>query len=217
MKKERKFEGIWNAERVLYNSFYYADKDGNIPYIEKTDDSSDGVRRQRFYAALRAYGKIREDYLMETSLGYSIGDESHTLLGKNRSPEKMNEFRELLKQNIYHDFYKQFVDGPGFLKSEFELQLFYRKLFKYRIELYKLGMIWSGVLECGRSLGILIEMTHSLYRTQINPVCQIIDRMLILLMGDDYDKTFTEKELFQYGYPDVTDDELYQMSIKEEL
>ena len=30
------------------------------------------------------------------------------------------------------------------------------------------------------------------------------------------DKTFTEKELLSYGYPDVTDDELYQMSLKEE-
>ena len=30
------------------------------------------------------------------------------------------------------------------------------------------------------------------------------------------DKTFTEKELLSYGYPVVTDDELYQMSLKEE-
>ena len=32
-------------------------------------------------------------------------------------------------------------------------------------------------------------------------------------MGDDYDKSFTEKELFQFGYPDVTDDELYEMEM----
>ena len=32
-------------------------------------------------------------------------------------------------------------------------------------------------------------------------------------MGDDYDKSFTEKELFAFGYPDVTDDEIYQMDM----
>ena len=37
--------------------------------------------------------------------------------------------------------------------------------------------------------------------------------MLLLLMGDDFDKTFTEEELFEYGYPDVTDKELYEMNM----
>ena len=55
-----------------------------------------------------------------------------------------------------------------------------------------------------------------MFQKQIRPVCNTIDRMLILLLGDDFDKTFTEEELFQYDYPDVTDEELYQMELKEE-
>ena len=38
--------------------------------------------------------------------------------------------------------------------------------------------------------------------------------MLILLMSDDNDKTFTEKELFAFGYPDVTDKELYDLELE---
>jgi hypothetical protein len=38
-----------------------------------------------------------------------------------------------------------------------------------------------------------------------------MDRMLVLLMGDDYDKSFTEMELLSFGYPDVTDEELEDM------
>ena len=57
------------------------------------------------------------------------------------------------------------------------------------------------------------QTTKSLYDRHIKVVCDIIDEMLILLMGDDYDKTFTEKELFQYGYPDVTDEELEEMEL----
>ena len=59
-------------------------------------------------------------------------------------------------------------------------------------------------------------MTTFLFQKQIRPVCDVIDRMLILLLGDDFDKTFVEVELFQYGYPDVTDEELYQMELEEE-
>ena len=88
---------------------------------------------------------------------------------------------------------------------------FFKKLFEYRKELFVLDMKWGGVLECSRTMGIVIEATSFLYYKHIKPACEVIDRMLILLMGDDYDKSFTEKELFQYGYPDVTDEELYKM------
>ena len=40
-----------------------------------------------------------------------------------------------------------------------------------------------------------------------------LDRMLVLLMGDDFDKSFTEEELLPFGYPDVTDDELENMTL----
>ena len=36
-------------------------------------------------------------------------------------------------------------------------------------------------------------------------------RKLVLLMGDDYDKSFTETELLPFGFPDVTDEELEDM------
>lgn len=56
MEKERKFDGIWNAERVLCNVLCYANDRGFIIY----EDSKQDIRRQRFYAAFRAYGKIEE-------------------------------------------------------------------------------------------------------------------------------------------------------------
>ena len=58
---------------------------------------------------------------------------------------------------------------------------------------------------------MVIETTDYLFQKNIRPACDVIDRMFILLMGDDFDKTFTEKELLSYGYPDVTDDELENM------
>ena len=41
-----------------------------------------------------------------------------------------------------------------------------------------------------------------------------LDKLLLLLLGDNYDGTITERELFEnYGYPDVTDAELPKMEV----
>ena len=154
--------------------------------------------------------------MIDYDMGYRIGDITYGLLSKTRSQEKIDELRELLKQNLRYEFFKRDVDAPDFLKNEHDLSYLFRPLFKYRKELWTLDMKWYEVLECCKSTGMIIEATRFLFQKQIRPVCDVIDRMLILLMGDDYDKSFTEKELFQYGYPDVTDEELYQMELKEE-
>ena len=216
MKKERKFDGVWDARRVLYNVLFYADEEGYIKYVAGEAESTYGIKRQRFNAALKAYGKIETNCLSDCEIGPRIGDYRGVWISKSRSQEKMEELYELLKQNMRHDFIMRGVDVSNFLKEEHDRLSFFMKLFKYRKELYALDMIWYGVLECSRPIGMVIETTDFLYHNHIRPACDIIDRMLILLMGDDFDKTFTEEELIPFGYPDVTDDELCQMSLKEE-
>ena len=71
------------------------------------------------------------------------------------------------------------------------------------------------MLEYSESVGLIIKATNTLYQKDIKQVSDKIDKMLILLMGDDYDKTFTEKELHKYGYPYVTDEELLRMDIED--
>ena len=216
MKKIRKFNGVWDARRVLYNVLSYADEEGRLKYVAGDAESTSGIKRQRFNAALKAYGKIEKDDLFGCETGLRIGNEWGVWISETRSQKKMEELYELLKQNMHHDIIMHGIDASNFLKEEYYLLSFFRKLFKYRKELYCLDMIWSGVLECSRPIGMVIETTDYLFQKNIRPACDVIDRMLILLMGDDFDKIFTEEELIPFGYPDVTDDELYQMSLKEE-
>ena len=207
MKKVRKFDGIWNAERVLRNILCYANEKGFISF----EDNKQDIRRQRFYAAFRAYGKI-EEYMIEDSLfGNSQVIDPFLWLSKTRSEKKMEELRRLLKDNLSYRTIKMKVDSPDFLEGNYEIVCIFQTFLNYRMELLKLERIWSGVLECNMPIGIAINATTFLYRNHITPACKIIDRILVLLMGDDFDKTFTEEELFQYGYPDVTDEELYQI------
>ena len=207
MKKVRKFDGIWNAERILRNILCYANEKGFISY----EDNKQDIRRQRFYAAFRAYGKIEESMIEDSLFGNSWVIDPFLWLSKTRSEKKMEELRRLLKDNLSYRTIKMKVDSPDFLERNYEIVCIFQTFLNYRMELLKLERIWSGVLECNMPIGIAINATTFLYRNHITPACKIIDRILILLMGDDFDKTFTEEELFQYGYPDVTDEELYQI------
>ena len=207
MEKVRKFDGIWNAERILRNILCYANEKGFISY----EDNKQDIRRQRFYAAFRAYGKIEESMIEDSLFGNSWVIDPFLWLSKTRSEKKMEELRRLLKDNLSYRTIKMKVDSPDFLEGNYEIVCIFQTFLNYRMELLKLERIWSGVLECNMPIGIAINATTFLYRNHITPACKIIDRILVLLMGDDFDKTFTEEELFQYGYPDVTDEELYQM------
>lgn len=196
---ERILNGIWNAERLLQELFRFTDDRGNIRNLDLSDDSPYGIKVRRFVAAMKAYGKEESLY---QGLEYLISDTC--------SDEKMEELCLLLKQNL-HDDYSTALAKPDILEGIQERRDLFETLFRYRKKLYIVENIWSGVMECSHTIALGIKATNSMYQTHIKAASDILDRMLVLLMGDDYDRSFTEAELLPYGYPDVTDKELEDM------
>ena len=39
--KERKFNGVWDARRVLYNVLFYADEEGRLKYVAGDAESTE--------------------------------------------------------------------------------------------------------------------------------------------------------------------------------
>lgn len=222
MSEKRKPEDIWNAERILYAYIYDSDEDGFLPDVENMKMSSYKIGHQRFYAALRAYGK-RPEYFYKSENARlwpsNNNDTCRGLLSVTRSNVKMSEFRELVKKYLRrtprYDYIVQAVDSPDFLKSDAEVSIVFSKLMEYRKKLYAIQDIWSGMMECSRSIGTVYEVTEDLTREFIGPLSQVLDRMLVLLMGDDYDKVFMVEDLTQFGYPDVTDKDFNRMISEE--
>jgi len=213
---------IWNPTRILYGYLYDSDEDGCLPNIDDWQNSSKKIGVQRLYAAMRAYGKKPEwFYRSNNPLSYynDNRDKCLHLLSETRSKEKMMKFRDLVKRNLRHDqgFNNrvQSVDSQNFMSHKMEVSFVFSKLMEYRKKLFAIEDIWSSMLECSRSIGAIFEMTTNLTHELLCPMSKIIDEMILLLMGDDYDKTFTEEELFQYGFPNVTDEELFQMQMDE--
>ena len=196
---ERKLNGIWNAERLLQELLCFTDDRGIISSLNLSDDSPYGIKVRRFAATMKAYGKEECSY---------VGNE--LLISDACSEEKIEELCLLLKQNL-HDEYSLVLVKPDILKGIRERKDLFEILFRYRKSLYKVENTWAGVMECSHTKTLGIKATDNLYQTHIKAASNALDRMLVLLMGDDYDKTFTEAELLPYGYPDVTDRELEDM------
>lgn len=208
---------MWSSTRILYGYLYDSDEDGCLPNIDDWPNSSNKIYRQRFYAAMRAYGKNPEWFYRSDTLWHDNRDICCRLLSKSRSKEKMDEFRTLVKEQLKegrsYDFFSKVIDNPDYLIHD--VHIVFRELMAYRKRLQAALDVWSGMMECSQSVGSIFELTKVLNREYLKPLCNIVDRLLILLMGDDYDKTFTEEELYEYGYPKISDKELYQMEVEE--
>ena len=213
MAKERKFDGVWEAERLLRNYLYYANEEGYLIDMNSYEESPYKIRQRRFLAAMKAYG--REEKVFYHDVSYkNLGDISRYIISKSHSKDKMDQFLNMVRQNLSSNtHYDKILYSKDSFGNEMDIWLAFEKLFQFRKGLFTLEHQWSGALECSPSLGMIYRATDNLYRNNIRTVSEVIDKMLILLMGDDYDKSFTEKELFQFGYPDVTDDELYEMEM----
>lgn len=200
MAEKRKLNGAWDANRVLQEYLHYADKSGRVKKIDMSDDSPYGIKRRRFAAAMKAYGRDVENF-----------NEFERIISKSCSPDKLDEFRQLLKQLLDNDYYKELINDARFIRGSRDIYYLFKALFEYRKCLYEVENVWSGLIECPMSVGIVVSATKSLYVKHIKEICDTIDRMIVLLMGDGFERSFTEEELLPFGYPDVTDDELEDM------
>lgn len=200
MLEERKLNGVWDANRILQEYLHFADKSGRVKKIDMSDDSPYGIEQRRFAAAMKAYGRDVDNF-----------DEFEGIISKSCSPGKLDEFRQLLKPLLDNDYHKELINDASFIRVSRDIHYLFEALFKYRKCLYEVENVWSGLLESPMSVSMVYHATKDLYTKHIKGICDTIDRMLVLLMGDDFDRSFTEEELLPFGYPDVTDDELENM------
>ena len=196
---ERRLNGIWNADRFLKNLLRFTDDRGKIRSLNLSDDSPYGIEVRRFVAAMKAY---RKDESLYKGIEY--------LISETCSDDKMKELESLLRQNLDDKYSTAFVK-PDNLKGLEERQDLFEALFRYRKSLYQVENIWSGMRECSHAVALVYKVTTNLNRTQLKTISDIIDRMLVLFMGDDYDKSFSEEKLLPFGYSNVTDEELEDM------
>lgn len=199
MAEKRKLTGFWNVDRVLHECLRFSDDRGYIKVAGHSDDSPYSIKVRRFVTVMKAYGK---EEVFNHGIGY--------LISETCSNDKINELELFLRQNIGYK-HSPVLTNPDLLKSVRYRKDLFEALFSYRKSLYRVENFWSGVMECSHAVSLAYRLTNNLNQLHIKVVSDVIDRMLVLLMGDDYDKSFSEEDLLPFGYPDVTDKELEDM------
>lgn len=87
-------------------------------------------------------------------------------------------------------------------------------LLRYRIAIEDFENMLSVKLDKRIGTYIGINVVQNLYHPVINNCNNIMDDMIVLLLGNTFKRTFTERELIErFDYPIITDKELFEWRI----
>ena len=209
-ERKKQFTGIWDASRLLHELLRITQSvKGWKIELCKTDSEQTPykIRCKRVISAINAFKGRKEIGADWSYIPFVI------LIPENYSEMKMSELTSLIVD--FSPKYETRIEIAFNQDREYTRMQLFSFLFRYRFAIYKLATHWDGVLETDIAGGIAIDITRKLYDEKIESVNETLDKLLLHLLGDDFDKTFAEKELLEdYDYPNVTDEELYEMDLE---
>ena len=212
-KEERvsQFTRVWDAKRLLHELLRITQSVKSWKFELYEIDSEQTpykIRCERVVSAINAFKGRKE---IDADWGYIPLD---TLISEDCPETKIVELTSMIMDFLPK--YETRIEDAFNQDREYtsRMQLF-SFLFRYRFAIYKLATHWDNVLETDIAGGIAIDITRKLYNEKIENINETLDKLLLLLLGDGFDKTFTEKELLEdYDYPNVTDEELHEMELE---
>lgn len=192
---------IWDAKRFILAGM-------ELARCYRMDHFGDQVRLQRFASALRAFCP---------GVGIIL---PHEIINALKNGELFEEILMCspLSDSQLESFLTMFEQATGMrLPYSGELSLDYRRrgvfggLFRFRRRVFELERSFTGFIEGGDAAYALSE---KLYVPALVPCDEVLDDLLVLLLGDSFAQTFTEQELAErYDYPSTTDGELLDWEI----
>ena len=206
----KQFAGIWDARRLLYELLRITQSARSWKIELYETDSEQTPYKVRYERVISVINAFVGHKVIDADWGYIPFE---ILIPENYSEMKMSELASLIVDFLPR--YETRIENAFNQNREYtsRMQLF-SFLFRYRFAIYKLATHWDNVLETDIAGGIAIDITRKLYNEKIESVNETLDKLLLLLLGDDFDKTFTEKELLEdFDYPNVTDEELHEMDL----
>lgn len=220
-ERKKKFTGVWDSRRLLHELI--AISSGEIEEIYKIqlrhglseDIASFKIRCKRLLSIINAFngwkGRIKmndyillQDLIHENCSGIEI-QELASLLGNFVSESYKS------KMNTIYNSGKDYTGREEYIRR---MHLF-RFLFPYKFKTYKLLLCEVDELETNIAGKRVADTIRKSCNERIENINETLDKLLLLLLGDGYDKIFTEKELLEdYDYPNVTDEELHEMDLE---
>lgn len=133
---------------------------------------------------------------------------SGILIDDNCSKSKLKEIEDITGYRLEKDS----IDRNSVRKR----QAMFEALLIYRVKLEDINHAYDGIFEYSRWFANGVNHTRTVNKEIMNLVKAKVDRVIYLLLGDKYDKTFTVDELREkYGYPNISDSELCNAIIND--
>lgn len=203
-ERKKLFTGVWDSERLLRELLEVTDfVKGSRIYLNLNRTSSQ-IRCKRIISVISALkGSISSMEIKNNSILL------RNLISENCSEERISELIPLILE-ILPEMNEKYREEFFNLLRDFVTRIhIFSILFRYRQETFKLSTYWNNVGATNRVEDMAIAMTKELYKEKMKGINNTLDKLLLLSLGDGFDKTITERELLEkYDYPNVTDEEL---------
>lgn len=196
------FQGIWDAKRVIMACNYFA-TDFIITNCDRKESNSDNFKYKRLESALTAFGCDVKFELQSCPLF---------------TEKAQCELKKLIsncKNNLIYVFDNMRLEA--FVNKEVFSDYHRNKVLLQLLDFYWRINASTNVWRCSMGWNTTIEITKMIYEKELdNSNTALRDIMAILLLGDNFDKVYSEEELIKnYDYPTITDKELQDIEYKE--
>ncbi len=203
------FQGVWDAPRIIdtlctlgiYSNPYAK------PFISY---SVYKIIRQRLESVFKSYGKsIRSGYMG-----------AYSIMSKSQSKENLEEIKNLLNSlspsceqySILEMIGTDIDRADGYEVGPLEKATLFIALLNLYREYLHMGDTFAGVIECSKKRYGILKYVQDISLAHNEIVKSQLQRLLVLLLGDDYKIPVTEIELIEnYDYPIISNDQLWQL------
>ena len=202
---------IWDAKRLIRE---YVNVDHLVfRFYENSDLSfSDKVKLQRLASVICAYMDIEYDVDDTVDIVKSLFAKGfNNVLSKSELTQE--DFFEITKRlRKLADLDNFGVESRWIINKERQ-SIFYT-LLKYRVNVQKLMTTFSSFIEMTPGGSLASKSVVSLYNHKLIEANDIIDDILVDLLGQRFKQSFSIPELIEkYGYPSTSDSELLYWEI----
>ena len=202
---------IWDAKRLIRE---YVNVDHLVfRFYENSDLSfSDKVKLQRLASVICAYMDIEYDVNDTVDIVKSLFARGfNNVLSKSELTQ--DDFFEITKRlRKIADLDNFGVESRWIINKERQ-SIFYT-LLKYRVNVQKLMTTFSSFIEMTPGGSLASKSVVSLYNPKLIEANDIIDDILVDLLGQRFKQSFSIPELIEkYGYPSTSDSELLYWEI----
>ena len=209
--KNEELSEIWDAKRLIREYVNVAHIVS--PLCQVSDLSfSNQVKLQRLASVICAYMDV-EYYVDDTVeiVNSLFAGRFNNILSKSELTQ--DDFFEITKRlrTLANKDYRGMEYRWTITK---ERQSIFYTLLKYRVGVQKLISTFSGLMETTPGGSLAVNAIKSLYNPKIIEANDIIDDILVDLLGQRFKQAFSISELTEkYGYPSTTDSELIDWEV----